>query len=240
MLNTMIARFRNRNLAELGRLAVLNARHALRSLTPSARMQRRADLEFDLRWGTDTSAGVSVRELGFDISKAYEYRRYDPSGEWMVRDPVAALGLDPANYDFIDYGAGKGRVMMLAMEMQFLSVAGIELSDRLCEVARSNIARFAERSGIATTARVLNADATAIAPEGRHILAYFYNPFGATIMAAVRQQLEEALRESAESVTVIYSNPEHADVFAAAPGWRVGPGKAGIATFQADAKDFRA
>ena len=240
MLNTMIARFRNRNLAELGRLAVLNVQHGLLSLTPSARRHKRTDKEFDRLWGTDTSTGVSVRELGFDTSKADEYRRYDPSGEWMLRDPVAALGLDPTKYDFIDYGAGKGRVMMLAMEMKFLSVAGIELSDRLCAVARSNIARFAERSGIATPARVLNADATAIAPEGRHILAYFYNPFGATIMAAVRRQLEDALRASAESVTIVYSNPEHADVFAAAKGWRAGPDMPGIATFQADAKDFRA
>jgi len=231
MVNAILARFRDRDLAEIARLALKNARHAVTSLAPAARAAKQADQAFDRRWGTDTSTGVSVRELGFDATQIEECRRYDPSREEMLRAPVAALGLDPAEWDFIDYGAGKGRAMMLAMEMGFAGVAGVELSGRLCSIARANIARFAERSGIATPARVIEGDATAIAPEGRQILAYFYNPFGATIMAAVRARLEAALLDGADRVTVIYANPEHEAVFGTAPGWRRGATTTGVATF---------
>lgn len=199
------------------------------------RAEKDADRAFDRRWGTDTSAGLSVRAMGFDAAQIAECRRYDPSREAMLRDPVAALGLDPAAWDFIDYGAGKGRVLMLAMEMGFRSVTGIELSDQLCTIARTNIARFADGSGAPTRVAVLQGDATTITPAGRQILAYFYNPFGPTIMAGVRKRLEAALHDGAQRVIVIYANPEHAAVFGAAPGWRAGPSLPGIATFLRDA-----
>ena len=235
MANGVLARLRHRDAGEIARLALKNAVHAVRSLTPTARADRQADRAFDRRWGTDTSTGVSARALGFDAAQIDQCRRYDPSREAMVRDPVAALQLHPAQWDFIDFGAGKGRAMMLAMEMGFASVTGVELSDRLCAIARANIARFADLSGTTTPAQVIAGDATMVAPAGRQILAYFYNPFGATIMTAVRGRLEAALRDGAARVTVIYANPEHAEVFADAPGWRAGVAMPGVATFLRDA-----
>lgn len=219
-------------------LAVKNVRHFLAAFAPAARATRAADRAFDRRWGTDTSGGVSVHELGFDKSRIEHCRRYDPSSEAMLRDPIKVLALDPAECDFIDYGAGKGRVMMLAMEMGFRSVVGIELSARLCSVALMNIARFTARNQDMAPATVLQADATEFTPEGNHIVAYFYNPFGAPIMEEVRCKLEGALRQGTARVTVIYVNSEHHYVFGDAPGWTRGPTLKGIATFVADAAAF--
>ncbi|WP_260596667.1 hypothetical protein [Sphingomonas endolithica] len=232
MLKSLLRRIGNRSPVEIGHLAIKNVRHAIAALGPEARAARAADLAFDRRWGTDTSGGLSTRELGYGDDLAERCRRYDPSSEAMLRAPVSALGLDPAEHAFIDYGAGKGRVLMMAMEMGFRHVVGIELSEHLCEIAKSNIATFVAQHPGMDQAEIVAGDATAYRPSGRSIVAYFYNPFDASIMAEVRTRLEEALGVGAEAVTVIYANPEHDAVFRDAPRWAAGPLLPGISTFR--------
>jgi hypothetical protein len=231
MLKSLLLRFRDRGPSEIGHLAVKNIRHAIVALSAEARAARAADLAFDRLWGTDTSGGLSTRELGYGDDLAESCRRYDPSSEEMLREPVSALGLNPAEHDFIDYGAGKGRVLMMAMEMGFRTVAGVELSAHLCDIARANVVTFAARHPGMSPAEIVAGDATTYRPPGRSIVAYFYNPFDATIMAKVRSRLEEALAEGAQAVTVIYANPEHEAVFRDASRWHGGPRLRGISTF---------
>lgn len=232
------SRLRGRGPAQVARLAAKNLVHAVRSLAPAARAARRADRAFDRRWGTDTSGEVSVHDLGLDARLLPSVRRYTPCDDWMLLDPLAALRLDPARFDFIDYGAGKGRAVMLAMGMGFRRVTGVELSERLVRIAEGNLRVFARRDPAAAPGRVLHGDATAFRPEGRAVLAFFFNPFDAAVMAQVRGALERALCRGTERVFVVYANPEHAGVFADAPGWTRGPEKPGWACFLADAPSF--
>lgn len=218
----ILSRLRGRSPSELLRLALLNIKAGIRAAGRHERARRRADRAFDLRWGTDTSSGLSVHELGIARSRIANCRRYDPSSEAMLREPIAQLAIDPAAFDFIDYGSGKGRVLMLAMADGFASVTGVEISARLCAIARDNVQRFAAQHEAMAPARILHVDAGGFAPRGRNILAYFYNPFDRLIMDEVRRQLEASLAAGSERIVVIYANPEHADVFTEA-GWEEGP-----------------
>ncbi|MGY4398644.1 hypothetical protein ACVWZA_003852 [Sphingomonas sp. UYAg733] len=231
------SRLRNRSAGQVLQLIFKNIRHGIAGLSRGRRALRVADLAFDRRWGTETSRSVSIHDLGIARSRMARCCRYDPSSTTMLTDPLAALDVDPTAHDFIDYGAGKGRVMMLAMELGFARVTGIELSSRLCDVARANIERFRGQHAGMPTARVIGADATMFVPSGRDIIAYFYNPFDATIMTVVRHRLESALRHRTGRVLVIYANPEHGAVFDA-PGWTHGPSTPGVATFMGQAENF--
>lgn len=234
MLTGIASRLRGRGLSELGLLVAKNVQFAARSLTRSERARRAADRSFDRLWGTNTSGGLSVHDLGIDAERMIHCRRYDPSSEAMLRDPVALLGLDPREFDFVDYGAGKGRMVMVAWGMGFRSATGIELSQRLCDIASRNLARYKFRLGRCSLGGVIQADAASFTPKGRKILAYLYNPFDATIMVEVRQRLEAAMSEGAEQIIVVYTNPEHGFVFADAPGWMVVGSLPGAAIFRAD------
>lgn len=240
MFNAIISRVRGRDAVGIARLLVLNARFACAALTPAARARRVAEQAFDKRWGTDTSRPVSLHDLDIGRARIAQCNRYEASSEAMLHEPLAALGIDPGQYDFIDYGAGKGRVMMLALQKGFRSVTGIELSTRLCATAQSNLDIFSRDFVEARNARVIAADATMYLPRASNIVAYFYNPFDASIMDVVRQRLEQALRTATGRVVVIYANAAHAAVFGEAAGWTVGPSMPGISTFTADASDFRA
>ena len=47
---------------------------------------------------------------------------------------------------FLDLGAGKGRMLLAASRYPFRRVIGVELSDRLAAIARSNVAAFRLRA----------------------------------------------------------------------------------------------
>ena len=239
MFKSVASRLRGRDLFGVMKLVVLNMRHACTALTPGARARRAADEAFDRTWGTDTSRPVSVHDLDIGRARIAQCNRYEASGEAMLREPLAALGIDPGRYDFIDYGAGKGRVLMLALQSRFRSVTGIELSARLCETAQANLEKFSSRAGMTRAARIIGADATMFLPSGANILAYFYNPFDASVMEVVRHRLEHALRTGTRRVAIIYANAEHAKVFGDAAGWTQGPSVAGASTFVAEAQAFR-
>jgi SAM-dependent methyltransferase len=238
MLGT-ISRLRGRSFGELLELGALNLRHAVAMARPSKRARRAADEAFDREWGTETSRAVSVHDLGIGRARIAHCNRYEASSEMMLQGPLATLAINPEEYDFIDYGAGKGRVMMLALQAGFRSVTGIELSTRLCAAAQANLDQFSSRFDARPRARVIGADATMYMPAGQNILAYFYNPFDASIMAVVRQRLEEALRDGTEQVVVVYANPEHFSAFTTAPGWAEGPDSPGVRTFVATAGSFQ-
>lgn len=231
MFHTLTVKLRNRPAGEILRLLVLNVAQAMRKLSLADRRARRQEKAFDRRWGTDTIRGVSVRELGFTSEQMDRCHRYDASSDAMVHGPIAMLDIDPARFHFIDYGAGKGRALMLALQIGFAHVTGVELSAQLCAIAEANLAIFAACNPSYPTVDVVSADATAYRPEGEHLLAYFYNPFGPEIMTAVRQRLEAAHHDDGSDTYVLYANPEFGHVFAA-DGWRELPAPMGVSAFR--------
>lgn len=88
-------------------------------------------------------------------------------------------------------GAGKGRVVMFAMEMGFKTVTGVELSPKLSQIASIKyraifvpVSHHAHCSGCSCRC-------TLFIPEGTQIVSYFYNQFNAPILDVVRRRLEE-------------------------------------------------
>ena len=129
----------------------------------------------------------------------------------------AAQPYDPAQYTFIDYGAGKGRALVLAADAGFGRVVGVELFESLCMQARENIAARAERDPRAARIELLCMDAAAYDPPPGNLFCYFYNPFDDVVLRKVLARLEAALRAESRRIIVAYSNPQHAQVFDAAP-----------------------
>ncbi|MGY0611373.1 MULTISPECIES: hypothetical protein [unclassified Luteimonas] len=127
----------------------------------------------------------------------------------------AAQPFNPAEYTFIDYGAGKGRALALATDMGFRRVIGVELFDSLCVQARLNIDAFAARQPRAAEIELLCMDAAAYHPPPGDLFCYFYNPFDDVVIRKVLANLEAACRAAPRRIVIAYSNPQHADVFEA-------------------------
>jgi cyclopropane fatty-acyl-phospholipid synthase-like methyltransferase len=85
--------------------------------------------------------------------------QYEPSSANLVRAALASLKIDAARFTFLDFGSGKGRVMLIAAGSPFKSVIGVELSKQLHEIARKNIALLASELTRGARVRSINDDA---------------------------------------------------------------------------------
>lgn len=220
MIGAMRDRVRGRGPFEFAKLAAKNLHHALRALAPAAIAARRRDRAFDRRWGTETSGLANLSALSVDRAQAKHGVRYQPSSgaalEWAVR----AGGIEPGACSFVDYGCGKGRIVMLASAMGFAQAVGVEFAPELARVAEANVRRFVERGGAKRAAKIVEGDAGAYSPPTGPLLAYLYNPFGPVVLAEVAARLEERAA-AGDTVWVAYVDPRHLELFEASGRWGV-------------------
>ena len=201
------------------RLTARNIRHYL-SLLINLRPRETAPDPFDQALGTDTAA---IREAGsLDVASAnFRYAEgYQPSDSELVKQTIEGLAIDPSGFSFIDFGSGKGRVVLLAACYPFKAVIGIEFSRELHEIALSNISRVPQRMKTASEISLLCCDAMEFEVPMSDLVCYFYNPFGPAVLAPIAQRLARH-RAKGYRVIVIYLNPEHRHVFETAGGFRV-------------------
>lgn len=175
-----------------------------------------SDLVFDWRFGTDTRRIVGVDMLApADSLAAKEASIYQPANAWIVQRVFAELSSDPSKVSIVDYGSGKGRVLIMAAEYGFRSVTGIEFSPFLVAIAERNLDSYRKRVPMAPTIIVLTADASAVELDDNVEVAFLYNPFGPTVMSGVLAAIIRSLRRKPRRFRIGYVNPRMDDLFTA-------------------------
>jgi SAM-dependent methyltransferase len=170
------------------------------------------DESFDVAYGTDTSAIREVGSLDFAFPNALHAFRYQASSDALVRNAIAQMDIEIAEFSFIDFGSGKGRVLMVAAEYPFKQVIGVELSSELNEIANQNIARLPsdrKRAGDITT---FCCDAAEFDPPFGNLVCYFYNPFDGAVVKPIADKLAAHAGAGYRTI-VIYVDPRYRDLF---------------------------
>ena len=128
---------------------------------------------------------------------------------WKRTRPAAEIG----KTRFIDVGAGMGRAVLLAAEMPFRQVIGVELHPALVRVARRNVAAWRKAGRVKAPVRVVQADAAEFAFPGGPTVLFLFNPFGAVVMRRLLKRLAGVFAEQPGALDVLYVNDEQAWVF---------------------------
>ena len=152
---------------------------------PKIAPNRNAPHPFDLKYGTDTGGYLSPDELhGGTASDAMNngYSAVAPSvfreacRRWRETLPSSSARVEA--YTFVDVGAGKGRALLLAAELPFRKVIGVELNEDLARIAQRNITLWMNWShAFAAKIRVLQQDALEFRWPRPPLLVYLNNPF---------------------------------------------------------------
>src|ERR1700749_719972 len=116
------------------------------------------DLSFDLWYGTDTLRWVWVEDLGANSEHDANAVGYRASKAWPLWRLIKRLKL-PRDRTFVDLGSGKGRVLLLAAQLKFQKIVGVEFSPKLCTIAWANIAKFSRQLNIRSEIDIIEADA---------------------------------------------------------------------------------
>ena len=112
-----------------------------------------------------------------------------------------------------------GRAVLLASELGFKAVVGVELHPALAATARKNVRLWGAAGRERGPMRIVEGDAVDFAlPEGP-VLVFLFNPFGAAVLRKLVKAWNAQLAERGGSLDVLYVNDEQAFVLDGATGF---------------------
>lgn len=128
---------------------------------------------------------------------------------------------------FLDVGAGMGRAMLLAAEMPFKEVIGLELNPSLVWIARRNLNCWRKAGRVkAEKVRIVEGDAVEFPLPAAPIVAFLFNPFDGPVMKRLLKKWQGALGDEPNRLDLIYVNNEQESVLKETQGFtRVFGGK---------------
>ncbi|HZB88950.1 MAG TPA: class I SAM-dependent methyltransferase [Terracidiphilus sp.] len=180
---------------------------------------------FDITNGVRTSGLVAGRHLKFGHPHdrhATAYYGVAPSvfhallRRWQRSRSAAAI----EETTFIDIGAGMGRALLLASELPFRSVLGIELNPTLVRIARHNLTAWRKSGRARAPLRLLEGDAAQFKFPAGPCLAFLFNPFGAPVMRRFLSHAAASFTSHPGRLDLIYVNNEQEAELERARGFR--------------------
>jgi SAM-dependent methyltransferase len=213
----LLRSWRRHSLGDLPMLIGKNLRHVAGLL----RFPRESVSAFDASMGVETEAVREIRTLELPEASAVHAVRYEPTHIEILEAVFRELPRDLFRFTFVDYGCGKGRVILKASELPFARIVGVEISPELCDIAKRNLRERRSSTTECDEISVLNLDALAFELPRTPVICYFFNPFDLPVLAKVVAAIEHSIAEYPRDAYIVYVNPKHARFFDERRPWTV-------------------
>lgn len=152
-------------------------------------------------------SGLTIR--GNNREHGHDYR---PSPCRLFEWTIGALDYDLSRLTFVDHGAGKGRVMLLASQFPFHAIGGVEFAEELHDDATMNIAQFPRSRMKCRNVECVLDDASALGPPEGEAVHYFFDPFSRDVFAEVLNNIVVSYREKPRRLYLILVDPVATDL----------------------------
>lgn len=180
---------------------------------------------FDAEHGVRTSGLIAGRHL----KNGHRHDRYNtayfgvaPSvfrsliRRWRRSAPAAKI----ENTTFLDLGAGMGRAVLLASEIGFKAVWGVELHPKLAAIAKRNIGVWRAAGREHAPIRIVQGDAVELVLPPGPLVAFLFNPFEAPVLRRLLKAWREQYLRQPRPIDLLYINHEQESVLESTRGWR--------------------
>ena len=153
----------------------------------------------DVRRGIVTQEIIELNDLGIDSSVGTRFETIVYGHLKSSLMFAKNLGFDK----FLDIGCGLGRSLVVANEVGFFDLYGVDISDNLISRCQNNMSKV----GVSASLSCIDV-ADFDVPSGKLVI-YLFNPFGEERMTDLVKKL--VCREY--ETLVIYHNPKHSECF---------------------------
>ncbi len=166
---------------------------------------------FDAEHGTETGALIP----GEDLQTGHRHDRYitayhgtAPSLFAKVMAEWRRVAVHPVEQTaFVDIGAGKGRAMLLASQVAFRRIVGVELHPMLAAKMRENVELW-QLTHATPPMRVDEADAMTLRMPAGPCCLFLFNPFDLVLMDRFLERLARQFDGREGELDVVYVNDE--------------------------------
>lgn len=173
-----------------------------------------ADLLFDYRFHVDTINRTMLEELEISSPNKEHGNYYEGTNAYVFRKVMAQVRVDPARSCFVDFGSGKGKVMIMAAEQGFRKVIGVEFSQQLIDACCRNLEIYKSRTKATTEFEVVHVDAAEYRVPAEANVLYFYNPFDETLIEKVIVNIFQSMEASPREILILHLYPQGNMAFA--------------------------
>jgi tRNA A58 N-methylase Trm61 len=150
----------------------------------------------------DTTGIVQISALSVLGKNSLWAIQYEPVSPDELAGVLQQIDVRFEDYTFIDFGSGKGRVLMMAARYPFRHIIGVEFAKELHDVATKNLASF---SGPRQCRKIesIHADAMDFAIPAGPLVIFLNNPFRDPVMAAVMENVSKSLQAEPRDVVFV-------------------------------------
>ena len=117
------------------------------------------DYLYDVRYGTDTNSWVGLEELTIVGDNRTHGEMYQGSRYLGLTKMFRQLSLLNEHSVLVDFGCGKGKVLLVASEFGIREARGVEFSRELCAIADRNCSIYQARTKCKTKFCIIESDA---------------------------------------------------------------------------------
>ena len=182
-------------------------------------------LIYDRRWDRldtrRTSGALTVHQDDIvGVARRVEELRYQAMARLPLIWALRSLDVDYSKFAFIDYGSGRGRLLLTAARFPFRKIVGVEFSRTLHQEACLNIASYPDRNLACGDIASLNTNAVDYDLPDGDCVAFFFNPFTGEVLDDVASRIEACCRAAPRTVYVIFANSDRVPLFTSKPSFR--------------------
>ncbi len=158
--------------------------------------------------------GERLRGLDFSMPAAGDITRntvenygYCKTSESHIKRALKKLPMDVEDGCYLDIGCGKGLTMKAAKDLGYKNVGGIDLDDKLMDIAKRNMKKLGIEDVFFCCVNALEFQG-----YGEYNVFFFFNPFDNTVLAPVMQRILDSVKENPRKIYVIYHHPKYGEV----------------------------
>jgi SAM-dependent methyltransferase len=126
---------------------------------------------------------------------------YADSGGLAFDKIMANFEIKPGDA-IVDFGCGKGGILISLSKYPFSKITGVEIAPDLVEIAKNNIRKLNLKN-----VEIECLDATEFKQLNEYNYFYFFDPFPCNVMCDVIDNIEKSILEHPRKITIIYLNP---------------------------------
>ncbi|MBW2467121.1 MAG: class I SAM-dependent methyltransferase [Deltaproteobacteria bacterium] len=127
---------------------------------------------------------------------------YADSGGLAFDKIMASFNITPRD-GIVDFGCGKGGILISLSKYPFAKITGVEIDPVLVEIAESNIKKLKIKN-----VDIRCSDAADFKELHEYNYFYFFDPFPCHVMQEVLHNIEHSVLVQPRKVTIIYLNPQ--------------------------------
>lgn len=166
---------------------------------------------------TNTSGDVPLESLAIkSANKAYAQPFSSPSQYRLIRKALKKVikvrDCGFSRSTLVDFGCGKGRVLIVGSEFGFKKVVGVEFSPELCREAEANISAYTARKKKPCEFQIVNADVTCFEiPPNADV--FFFFAFYEYLLDRVVRNILRSRERYPRSISAIYVKATYGEIF---------------------------